>query len=126
MRPIDAEDIVQAALNKAGLNACAVPLAPDFDQRLPFALVTRAGGQTYHEAADLHLLSVDVYASTWEGATNAANRAVEIIRGMDGTFDGTVQVYEVDCNMPYRNPDPNRNDLPRETFTVTIEASGLE
>lgn len=126
MKPIDAEDVVQAHFNACGINAAAVPLPNGFESRLPFALVTRAGGQTRHEAADTHVLSIDVYASTWADATEAANRCVECFRGLDGAFDGAVKLYDADANMPYKNPDPRHSDLPRETFTATLTAAGME
>lgn len=126
MRPIDAEDMVQARLNADGLNASAVPLPDDYDERLPFALVTRTGGQTYHTAADMHVVSIDVYAGTWAAATEAASKAVESVRALAGRYHDGVQVYRVDCDMPYTNPDPAHLEVPRMTFAATVEASGKE
>lgn len=126
MKPIDAEGMVQAYLAQLGFDCSATPLPPDFAERLPFVLVTRTGGQTYHVAADLHIMSFDVYAPTWAQAMDAAGDAVEAVRSMRGLFTGGVQFYVPDCNMPYNNPDPNRADVPRVTFTATLTASGKE
>lgn len=126
MKPIDAEGMVQAYLAQLGFDCSATPLPPDFAERLPFVYITRTGGQTYHVAADLHMLSFDVYAPTWAQAMDAAGNAVEAVRSMRGLYTGGVQFYVPNVNMPYNNPDPNHADVPRVTFTATLTASGKE
>lgn len=123
--PIDIEEYTRLALAAGGFDASAVPLPDDFTARLPFALVTRTGGQSL-PTSDQHLVSIDVYADTWATATSAANECVSIVRAMRGDFVDGVAFYDVGASMPYVNPDPNNEYVPRMTFTASITAAGKE
>lgn len=110
--PKDMEAVICGTLP---IEACAVPLPPDFDMHLPLALVTRTGGQEIERVLDRHSLSVDVYAETWAQANNYACECVSALRLAEG---GALR--RVEANVPYDNRDTAHPDVPRVTFTCSI------
>lgn len=123
-RPLDMEAALATYLTET-LTAYAMPLPLDFDSHLPCALVTRTGGDTVSRVLNVHSVSVDVYAETWGEANEKASDVAGAIVGMVGATVGGKSVTETDCNVPYANPDPRHESVPRVTMTATITVRGL-
>ena len=129
MKPAD----IEGALAAQFANTSAPPLPEDFAGTLPFALFTRVGGSISERVVNSHSLSIDVYASTSAAAQAAAADLLEGVSALEGQSiswtEGTdtvaTPVYEVDCGIPYNNPDPLHPNVPRVTFTATLATRAI-
>ena len=122
--PVDVADVMQAALNAQGVNACAEPLPRDLGSNLPLTLAQPmgSGGRTD--------VVVDQFAMrfyTWDedepSALESSRAALAHLLLTEGEqVDGT-QVYRVQLtSMPYPAPDPEHQDLARACFTAYVWA----
>lgn len=127
--PVDIADAIRAQIAAiTGFSASAVPLSPDFEDNLPYMLVTTVGG-SIQDVFDSHVVDVHCYAPTWVEATRAAMASIRKCRELEGKtlasgLDETV-VYRVKCNLSYDNPDPEHPTVPRVTFELTITTRGI-
>lgn len=113
MRPVDIETLLQFSVT-----TYAVPLPVDFVT--PCALITRTGGGFISKVLNNHSISVDCYADTYGDAVELADTVAGELMEKEGTTEGGVQLFSVDCSLPYINPDPNNKQIPRVSFTATI------
>ena len=124
MHSIDIEDALRLAITDSNLTATAPPLPPSFS--VPYCLVMATGGDTSDMVLDRLGATVHVYAATWADAQAKAEYALARVRAKEGDFIGTAArgrsfVYRVEADsLPYHNPDPERNDLARWTFNLSI------
>lgn len=120
-RTIDIEDGLQAALNASGVAACAPPVPETLGEVLPFAVVTRTGGNELSAVQDSHTVSVDCYAATWAKAQALAGRLTALVRSLPGSKMEGVPVYASSIEaVPYGNADPTHPTVPRVTFSASI------
>lgn len=88
------------------------------------ACVTRTGGGRVSLVIDQPLVSVDVWAETWEKATGLADEACGLV-AMLPFAEGTATRWlepegGVVVTLPYANPDPLHPTLPRCTFLARL------
>lgn len=123
-KSIDIEDALRLVVSDATLPASAPPLPPSFTT--PRCLVKATGGDTTDIVLDRLAVTVQVYADTWAEAQAYAEAALERIRAAEATTIGTEArgqgfVYHVETDaLPFNDPDPERNDLARWSFNLSI------
>ena len=129
---IDIADAIQAALNAAGINACARPLPYDMADHLPITLVEPlSGGTRYAVVLDRFPVRLSTWAATEADAVEQSARAMAHLVACEGGEMGGVPVYRVaPTNTPYEVEDPAHPDIPRVIHTAhlwvrtrTIESS---
>lgn len=114
--PID----VEAAL-AADLGVHAPPVPSDLGGALPYCVAERVGGGRADLVVDTHYVAFDVWARTWDGAqAEAADllaRAMALPRDPHARHGWCAVTADA---LPYDNPDPDRPDLARATFQLSI------
>lgn len=129
LRPIDIEDALRLDLTTAaqlGGFSCAFgapPTPKDLGATLPYARIERIGGTRNSLVVDEHYVAVDVWAADWAQAQQAANEVLGLLCALPYS-DGLAHDYMgVDINaLPYNNPDPDHQDVPRVSFTARVVA----
>lgn len=123
----DIEDALRVDLPAAAersrfsIAAAAPPVPEDLGSELPIAIPERVGGQRYSEVLDQHSVSIDVYAATWAQAQAAANNLIGIVSALPYMDGLSAHYLETDITtLPYNNPDPRHEDIPRATFAATV------
>lgn len=117
--PADAADVVRTALDAVGMAAGATPVPPDFTSSLPFVCIRTTGGRRESVALDSHSMRVDAWGATWAEANATARTAAAVVAGMDGHEVAGTSVCRVSVGMPYDDPDPDHQTVPRVSFTVS-------
>lgn len=126
LEPCDIENEVAIALSEV-VSCSATPLPRDFARSLPYCLITQTGGRTQDRVLDTFGLSLDIYAPLWSQAKATANQIVAYLRTLEGTVQNDITWYGVDIeSLPYNNPDPNHEDIPRCTIYMTLSIRELE
>ena len=115
--PQDIEDLVQRQLNSHNIPAGPPPIPSDLST--PWVMPTRTGGTRDGIVYDRHSVSVDCWSDSWAGAQLLASQALDAVMRMED--DGLAYSVEVNA-LPYNNPDPRHESLPRATFAVVIGA----
>lgn len=121
MRPIDVEAAIVDFASSLGLRIAAYPVPRNLGSSLPFTVIQRTGGSTASKVLDSHDVSLDCYAARWDEAMEAASDVCGMIHEMDGYEVGGAYCYKTQLRtLPYNNPDPNRPDLARVTFSAVV------
>lgn len=114
---VDIEGALQAALNEAGVAACAPPVPADLSE---MCVVTRTGGFERAYVQDVHVVSIDCYAPDWERAQAVAGEVCGIVRSLPGSTVGTACYASEVTTLPYSNPDPSHPSLARVTVGAQV------
>ncbi|KAA8831470.1 hypothetical protein EMO89_01675 [Bifidobacterium tissieri] len=110
-----------ARLMGVQLDAACTPLPQDMPTRLPFAWIRALGGTRRDLVIDETMITVGVYAATWATALDAARVAHAILLRLPYEHDALTSWKRIDAlNLPYEDPDPDRPDLARISFTLTV------
>lgn len=126
--PVDVADVLQLALNAAGVTACAEPLPHDLGPRLPMTLVQPMGGSRSDVVLDMRSVRLYTWAETDAEADAEARRAAAALAAMDGSEVGGALVYRVTLTtLPYPAHDPEHPTLARcaQTLQAWVRA-GVE
>lgn len=114
---------VEAALAEdlAALNVHATPTPSKLGADLPYCTVERTGGNRTAQVVDTHAVSFDVWAGDWGAANDAAQELFARVAALPTTPGTSVAWLAATADaMPYNNPDPDRPDLPRVTFSARL------
>lgn len=114
---------VEAALAEdlASLNVHATPTPSKLGASLPYCTAERTGGNRASQVVDTHAVSFDTWAGTWAEANDAAQGIFARALALPTTPGTSVAWLAVSVDgMPYDNPDPDRPDLPRVTFSLRL------
>lgn len=133
LMPLDIEDALRVDLTTAaelGGFSCAFgapPTPKNLGDVLPYARIERLGGRRDSLVVDLHDVAIDVWADTWAEAQEAANKVVALLCGLPYADGELAHDYlGADLNaLPYNNPDPQHEDLPRVSFNATVTARAV-
>jgi len=102
----------------------APPLPDDFpDDGLPLVVVERLGGSRTDLVVEEHDVSFDVYADRWASAVDAANTTLAVVTALADMPEQAsgVDWHDAQINaLPYSNPDPDHEDVPRVTFSAVV------
>lgn len=110
-----------ARMMGVNLDAACTPLPERFATRLPFVWIQPLGGTRRDMVVDMTTVTCGVYAATWAAATDAAQLAHAIILNLPYEPDRLSDWKQSTAlNLPYEDPDPDRPDLPRVSFTVSL------
>lgn len=128
LTPLDIEDALRSdltiAANLGGFSCAfgAPPTPKDLGATLPYARIERIGGMRNSLVVDAHDVAIDVWADDWAEAQTAANKVVGLLCGLPYADDELDHDYlGVDINvLPYNNPDPDHQDIPRVSFTAEV------
>ena len=127
--PVDIEDALRIDLKRAAdlggfsFGISAPPIPADLGNTLPYVVVERIGGMRESLVVDTHDIGIDVWADEWGEATLAANKVLGLLCGLPYSDDPQVEYLGVEINaLPYNNPDPNHQDIPRVSFTAHVKA----
>lgn len=117
-RTIDIEGaLVDALENDYSISAPPVPA----NMTAPHVHVVRLGGSRRSYVQDAHSVSFHCYGKSWKKATDLADELTEVVSDFEGGWLGGVPCYKVDITtLPYNNPDPDRGDLARVTFSAQV------
>lgn len=124
---IDIEDALRqdlptaATLGGFSIYAAAPPVPETLGSSLPFVIPERVGGTRDSIVIDTHNVSIDVYAKTWGKAQETANKLVGIVAELPDIDGLSADYLEADITtLPYNNPDPRHQDVPRVTFAASV------
>lgn len=121
--PRDIEELLPADLDAIFPDSRVFGTPPPDDLKAGDVMVTRVGGSPLTHSTHEHDLSVDVWASRPAKAAALADRVCGVIASLP--LRETLTEYKTARVMaPYYNPDPNRPNLPRYTFTATVTVRG--
>lgn len=132
--PLDIEDALRVDLSTAAslggfsISIAAPPVPYDLGTSLPYAMVERIGGQRDDIVVDTHDVAIDVWADSWADAQLAADKLLGLLCGLPYADDELEHDYlGVQVNaLPYNNPDPDHQDVPRVSFTAFVTARAVE
>lgn len=127
--PIDIADALQAALNGAGVRACAEPLPRNFEDNLPLTQVQPIGGGRSAVILDRFGVRLYTWASSYAAAIEAAGVAMAQLVALEGGTANGSQIYRViPTALPYAAFDPDHPTTPRasQTFDVYARARTIE
>lgn len=121
----DVEDAIRQDLGAilTDYTVIAPPIPDSLGNSLPLLVVYRLGGGRDDIVVEEHDISIDVYASRWSTAQDAANVAVAVLLGLADSVElaSGVDWLDTDINaLPYNNPDPRHEDIPRVTFSAMV------
>lgn len=127
MRPIDIEGAVVEFAARKSFDAAAYPVPRELGQRIPLTVVQRTGGATASKVLDAHDVSFDCYAAKWDEAMDLACEACGLVHSMEGEVLEGRRVHRTQLRtLPYNNPDPNRPDLARVTFSASLTVREIQ
>jgi len=131
--PLDIEDALRVDVSTAAsqggfsFSIAAPPVPANLGASLPYVLVERLGGTRDEVVIDEHIVAVDVWDKDWADAHSVANDVLGVLSALPDT-DGLAHDYlEVAVNvLPYDNPDPDHQDIPRVSFTAHVSTRAEE
>lgn len=124
--PVDVADVIQQALNAAGVTACAEPLPRGLESSIPITLVQPIGGTRSDVVVDARPVRLYTWAETDAEADAEARAATAALMATVGTVVGGTSIYRVDATaLPYPAHDPEHPTLARcaQTARVWLRAS---
>lgn len=121
LEPVDAEELLRLDLTTDGCPVSAPPVPADLGAALPRAVVQRDGGQRINPVMDQHLVTVSVWAATWEAAMREANRLAGSIARLPWTAGTSAQWRTAEITgLPTLAPDPAHPTIPRAQLTASV------
>lgn len=119
---IDVADALRLWLNGRGHSACARPLPPDLEGRLPLTRVTKLSGNRSNVVVDAHRVQLETWATTQAEAMAEAILVEAALHELPGTWLGGVPCYAVSVYAaPHDSHDPDHPDLcVAETFAEVV------
>ena len=131
IEPIDVSEALRAFLARSGIDAAASKVPRDLSARLPLVRIVSEGGMRRDNLGGSGIVQfrmmvgVDAYARSYTEASELANRVVGLIGSLELTTELGVMCYEAHAMSPYENPDPDRPDIPRQSFNATLLIRGV-
>lgn len=123
----DVEDAIRLDLSDimAGLkySIIAPPIPAALERSLPLIVVTRLGGMRSEIVVEEHDVAIDVYASRWSTAQDVANTTAAALSSLADSAGLSSGVDWLDASLnalPYNNPDPAHEDVPRVSFSAVV------
>lgn len=121
LEPVDVEELLRLDLGTDACPVSAPPAPDDLGADLPFAVVSRDGGERINPVVDSHNVTVSVWAPTWAEAMGQANRIAGAIARLPSTDGASTQWRTADITaLPYSSPDPVHPNIPRVQFTASV------
>jgi len=116
---VPAIDIEKAFSEAIGVSATPVPA--NLGETLPYTCVFTTGGTRSDIICDMHSMDLDTWDETWAKAMARACELVGLLTGLEGsTVNGVSYARVLITGLPYANPDPDRPDLARVTFSAQV------
>lgn len=123
-KSLDIEDALRQdlqAISSDGFFYACLPIPDDLGKHLPMVIIERFGGSRTSHVIDDHTVGLDIYAKHLDDAMRAANclcNSIELLRDTDGL---TADYLDSEVStIPYTNPDPERPDLSRVSFSISV------
>ena len=125
--PNDVEDVLQqdlstlAASSGFSFGISGSPVPSNLGTSLPWVVVYNVGGFRTSKVVDTHAVSIDVYADRWDLAMDAANKMVGLVESLEDSTGLSIDYHRSAVTaLPYNNPDPRHEDIPRVSFTADV------